>query len=705
MDSDSTLLSVTALSMERLLTHSHPLVIPDIQRDYTWSGRQVTSLVSGLAYVFHNVRAAASTFADNPVGLIYGYTTETGQIHVIDGQQRLTTLFLLLGMLYRRTQQPRLRSLLISDEQLRGGRLPRIVYQAKRQALYFLSDLVTHFFLDRAGRLSQITQSSWYFSEYDSDASVQSFLGALRAIDEVLEKCAEDVDFSFEGFAQFVSRCVSFRYARLGGRKEAESLFVTINTTGEPLSKAQSLRARHVADAMGSNLAAAEKWNVMERFFWEHRQGNDQTSDAALDAFLTLIEPQTGEHPALDELYGWFEAYVRLEGAVGREAMGQFSAMEHFDPAAQAFVMVPSLAFARKFANAEALHYARFWHLLANILRYQRPSPLGGDTALALELVDKMVSPGLLSVLGLRHVPERIINAEERAKLTALGEMTPRQRAQIEGIFARAEAHPLLGGRLQNLLKWCGPCSAPDFGVKLTHYVDEIYRIWGIDIERSDKLDTLRRAMLALRHPAYPIVRKGDTILSLCWHDYDWQRLMQYSPGIVRLMIDRLQDMSMQKIIDRFADRAYPYFAFVKDREIMGRMRKKQLLRPCEAFIGYYDLKEGVTRWSVGEHHLSLDKDEWGAMRLSGYRCLYADHIYFDVAIALSYVPGDRRPFKVEVYNRADSGCLPLDLRAVVTQAFAYHKASRHQRAFFSSAEGAVAAIRAVAGRVSRCLR
>lgn len=656
-----------AYSLTDLFGDSLTLVIPDIQRDFTWGGDQATVLVSGLAHVHrHGAWAGAPR---SPMGMVYGYTSNHTHIHIIDGQQRLTTLYLLLGMLYRRTRMPELRPLLVNDDSPAPDGLPRILYQSKKEAFYFMIDLVHNFFLNRDGRLSMIEKSPWYCTSYASDVSVQSFIGALRHIDEVLETFARYPDWDFEAFTRFVMDKIVFRYCDLITRKAAERMYVTINTTGEPLTLAQNLRALHLAIEHAPESLTA-RWNEMEHWFWLHRSAATDSADVKLDKFLQIAAAYVSitndidmSEPALKvlagiksgALYGLFKAYERIADALGHDLDSILLSDAATNAPLRHFLILPALEYAHTFPHAEAIEISRFWRYIVNISRYQRPSPTGSDAKLGIELARRMPSADIISILDMRHVSERLLNDEEREKLRII-QANLSQRAEIEELFERAEAHPLLNGRIEQPIKWSlkkGE-SPTRFIEQLRYHIDEIYRLFGLDINRQDSLDVIRRVMLTLHHPGYPIVRRGDSVLSMCWHDYDWQRLMLNSPGIIRLLIDRIANMPPEEIIKRYERREDPYYQFIKDPSLLGNCRKKQLIRPCEPFIGYYDLKAGYTRWMICRQSIKLDPALWSPWRTYGKRCLYSDHRRLGMAIEIYYTPDMKTPFRIECFMRTE---------------------------------------------------
>lgn len=604
-------MDTNSMAMADLLGDGGTLVIPDMQRDFCWGADKTTVMAQGILRLYTARRSYA-------LGLLYGFEHPAGsrRIHVIDGQQRLTVMYLMLGMLYRRVPSPWLKDLLANP----ADGEPTLVYQARREALYFISDLVAHFFLDRDGRLSMLEQSPWYYAGYDADTTVRSIVEAIRGIDAVFEG-AEGLDF--DDFARFLARKVTFIYCSLPDSCAAQRMFITINTTGQPLTAAQSLRAQTIAADPSRSQAIGRLWNEMEDFFW--------AAGASIDRFITLW-PERG----IDRIYSRFVAYRRLASAIGTLPTD--------------YPTVPCVAFAMRWPDAADSDLSRIWRFFSNVARYQRPGK--NEDELACKLVEAMRSPDALSLLDVGRAHERFVNDEEREKLSLIRHNLPR-RAEAEAVLARGEAHPLLNGRMSRLIDW-GKGDIDAIGA----YVDAIYRIWGDDIDCRDDLDSVRRALLSIGHHGYPIVRRGDTVLSLCWNDYDWQRLMLLSPGAVRQLIDNPGT--------RRVDKTHPYYELINNPALMANCRKRRIQRPCEAFIGIYDLALGRTRWLVDQIELPQPRG-WSQIRAYGARCIYADHLSLNAALDIYYLPQTEQGarYRVELFTRPDSAKPRVNLAPV----------------------------------------
>lgn len=639
---DTSSIATRRMALADLLSGSASLVIPDMQRDFCWGADKTAVLVEGIMRLYADRRPYV-------LGLLYGFEqpADSRQIHIIDGQQRLTVMYLMLGMLYRRTPRPWLKELLVSPS---DGE-PKLVYQARREALYFISDLVAHFFLDRDGRLSMLEQSRWFYASYNADTTVRSLIGAIRSIDTVFD-AAEGIDF--DDFAHFLAHSVTFLYCSLPDAPTAERMFITINTTGEPLTPAQRLRAQTIAADPSRDVAIGHIWNEMEDFFWG-------TGEATIDDFVALWPGAD-----IDELHSRFRAYTRLASAIGLQPKD--------------YPTVPCVAFAMRWPEAGDADLRRIWRFFSNVARYQRPGK--NEDELASKLVAAMPSPDILSILDLGRAHERYANDEEREKLSLIRANPPR-RHEAEAVLALGEDHPMLNGRMARLIDWGkGDIDA------IRAYVDAIYRIWGTDIDCNESLDPVRRSLLCIGHRGYPIVRRGDSVLSLCWNDYDWQRLMLLSPGAVRQLIDNPGE--------RRVDKNHPYYELIINPALLANCRKRRLQRPCEAFIGIYDLSLGRTRWLVDQIEMPQPQG-WSQIRAYGTRCLYTDHLRLNAVLDLYYQPTERSPYRVELFARPDSAKPPVNLKPLAHLLGNNAKYDHARNRFVAYFPTAAAALRACA--------
>lgn len=96
-----TTIEVNKQSVEALLGSgkSKPFVVPEYQRPYAWTDEQVETLFEDL-WDFTATSGGTERESSYFLGSVVSYENEDGEQEIIDGQQRITSLFLLLRAIY-----------------------------------------------------------------------------------------------------------------------------------------------------------------------------------------------------------------------------------------------------------------------------------------------------------------------------------------------------------------------------------------------------------------------------------------------------------------------------------------------------------------------------------------------------------------------------------------------------------------------------
>ena len=268
------------------------IVIPDMQRDYCWGdnawdkdGKKSFELVSTFLNSIYDLYEDFRKGNHEPIklGLIYAFKGALNTIQLCDGQQRITTLYLILGYLNRFTKTHHASLLAINTD---GINKPRLCYAVRESTLYFISDLVDYYFLNpkvHNYKIDNIRAQNWSFHDYELDPSISSILAALK----IIEKWYEFNKINADMFFDFLISSIEFIYYDLEDREKGEETYVTINTTGEPLTATENLKPILIG-----NLATKEErelysnqWEEREDWFWENK-GDDTTTDANLNQFF-----------------------------------------------------------------------------------------------------------------------------------------------------------------------------------------------------------------------------------------------------------------------------------------------------------------------------------------------------------------------------------------------------------------------------------
>ena len=267
------------------------IIIPDLQRDYCWGNYAVTDRKSSKTkeLVSDFVKNIVELFEEKSdssltMGLIYGYEQPHNHIQICDGQQRLTTLFLILGYINIKCSGV-YDDYIISKQEREDDYEPHLQYAIRESTLYFLSDLSRKVFIERNTKVTDIKLSNWYFAEYDNDASIQSMIAALQIIDNVFNS----LEFNcFLELGKFVLNNLRVLYYDMENRSRGEETYVIINTTGEPLSPTENIKPILLGNSKLTKEQVqlySDQWEDREEWFWNHR-GTDTTSDNGMQVFF-----------------------------------------------------------------------------------------------------------------------------------------------------------------------------------------------------------------------------------------------------------------------------------------------------------------------------------------------------------------------------------------------------------------------------------
>lgn len=271
-----------------LFKDNRHIIIPDLQRDYCWGDYKdekgkPSELVSGF------IDSLNAIFADKreiKLGMIYAYEypKDSNRIYLCDGQQRITTLYLLLGMINRHIENEEIKNFLISEFELTDDQEPRLQYAIRESTLYFISDLVCKFFLENKNlKISEIKKQNWYFNEYDLDPSIQSMISAMGIIETKLL-----VFNNLKEFANFLLNHIEFFYFDMKNRETGEDMFVVINTTGEPLTATENIKPILIGNIENpeDRKTASDLWEKWEKWFWNNKSESEHEADHGLNTFF-----------------------------------------------------------------------------------------------------------------------------------------------------------------------------------------------------------------------------------------------------------------------------------------------------------------------------------------------------------------------------------------------------------------------------------
>ena len=632
-------------TLAELFSGERRIIIPDLQRDYCWgdenntkstgeNGELVSGFVNNLFTQFNEYQNKNDKEFLN-LGLFYGYEVPANHIQLCDGQQRLTTLYLLLGMINKKTiehkedslTEGKLRHYLISDfEYKHDDKEPYLNYAIRESSLYFLSDLVCQFFIANEDNVETIKSADWYFDYYNLDPSIQSMLKALAIIESFLK----DKNSNCVEFGEWLLNKVTFLYFDMENRKNGEETFVVINTTGESLSSTQNLKPLVLQEKNKSFDNTGFKgidgcWEEIETWFWQKREGDNDTADAGFAEFLRWIsiieqvgkdapeEEQTdsikkliqlilqGKHCdfpykeiPFEKTYNYWKALKWIAEKKEFSFVQDFLSPEANDAVNNrnaigqndCFVLLPVLKYvydnlssiesdADKQRNAK-----RIYEFFKNLIRIDNVSKavntLVGDT---IKIIDLIKNGDLVDLIDpkvdVSNISKQILTTEEKKKLEILRNSTT-NRDKVEEAFWKAQEHNIWSGEILPMIEW-----ATDENGNFVLDIFNKYAVKFSDVfagECNATIDNTRRALLTRGLKGFPRFFKGNKNYCFGWDWSDWQMLINDNKDKFKSFFDDLlKAYTLQDIIDKYAVTTDVFYRFVKYPELLAYCELKNI--------------------------------------------------------------------------------------------------------------------------------
>lgn len=308
-----------------LLKRHHRIEIPMIQRDYAQGRETEDEVRDEFLNALYNALILPAGHESLPLNLDFIYGSVEGDIETrffpLDGQQRLTTLFLLHWYLAWKDGQ-----FDVFQEMFCPQGTSRFFYSVRPSSTEFFNALVV--FLpadapDDGWSLKElITDQPWYFRYWRLDPTIQSSLTMLDAIHQLFGES--------EGlFARLVDAeqsAITFQLLDLENFGLSDDLYIKMNARGKPLTPFETFKARYeqvLKDQFvgESRLIGGQSFSVADYFaqrmdtlwadfFWCHRDKDTNLYDGAVMNLFRVVALIT-RHPESDS---YLKDIVSLRG-------------------------------------------------------------------------------------------------------------------------------------------------------------------------------------------------------------------------------------------------------------------------------------------------------------------------------------------------------------------------------------------------------
>jgi hypothetical protein len=261
--------------------------IPIVQRDYA-QGREgqeelrkefLSTLKEALDKEDNELTAPLDL--DFVYGSAFGGPTGHANFAPLDGQQRLTTLFLLHWYLaWKDEQAPDFQERFVNDQR------SRMSYEVRPSSYDFFNSLALNFPEESAGETASlrdlIEDKPWFFRSWKHDPTILSALTMLEAIHHLFGGC----DGYYQRLIDHERPRITFQLLELKHFGLSDDLYIKMNARGKSLTPFETFKARleqhldellpdETRDLHGSNVTVKEYFSrrmdiAWADLFWAH---------------------------------------------------------------------------------------------------------------------------------------------------------------------------------------------------------------------------------------------------------------------------------------------------------------------------------------------------------------------------------------------------------------------------------------------------
>jgi hypothetical protein len=211
---------------------------------------------------------------------------------LIDGQQRFTTLFLLL--FYCSLKEDRRNDFIELFKIDTDTENTSFDYRVRSLTHDFIIALVKN--VDTIEKLRNIESATWFLSNFKNDVSIKSMLDAFKTFETELN---EENQISFD----YLKEQVAFWYFQTETTSQGEELYITMNSRGESIKEFENIKADLFERAQEEKMKFGKKYSIWEDFFWKISEGaveREISFDSYMNIFFELVlQCETGSEKYL----------------------------------------------------------------------------------------------------------------------------------------------------------------------------------------------------------------------------------------------------------------------------------------------------------------------------------------------------------------------------------------------------------------------
>lgn len=306
------------ITFSMLVEKCRQIEVPQIQRDYAQGRESEQEVRESFLNAIHSALTLPAGDPALPLNLDFIYGSMEGETDTaflpLDGQQRLTTLFLLHWYLaWRDDQLPAFKTLMW------GGKHSRFLYAVRPSGTEFCDALVQYVPASAPDAVPSVKRliedQPWFFLYWRLDPTIQSALTMLDA----MHACFNGTAGLYARLVDDQQPAITFQLLQLEHFGLSDDLYIKMNARGKPLTAFETFKARFEEElkqlfpierrTLGSSKVPVPQFFAIRidtqwtDFFWNYKNPTSNTfDDAVMNLFWVLarisLDP---EHPSLTD--------------------------------------------------------------------------------------------------------------------------------------------------------------------------------------------------------------------------------------------------------------------------------------------------------------------------------------------------------------------------------------------------------------------
>ena len=242
--------------LKKIFSEEFWFIVPEYQRPYVWQEENIQELIDDLYYAFENKQN--SEYFLGALVLKRTREKEFKEYEILDGQQRLTTLCMMMAVLRDLMKKPQYKwtlSQMIYQEENELLKVP-----SRNRIKYNTRDKVKDFVKNYIIANGSTKKKDLINYHEDTNISVSNMAKAISSMHNIFESKE-----NLEAFAVFLLNNVLFIYVSTDNTEDAFRLFTILNDRGIPLSNADILKSINIGEVPEEDLDEYSKnWEYLE---------------------------------------------------------------------------------------------------------------------------------------------------------------------------------------------------------------------------------------------------------------------------------------------------------------------------------------------------------------------------------------------------------------------------------------------------------